>query len=471
MLVQLIRIPYLVLLGSWFILYKIVGGHPDLSKMLQRFGPSFVKLGQALSVRPDIIGPELAKKLSQLQDNMRPFPTYLVERIIKKELGASVDELFLDFNPIPVAAASIAQVHQVVLQDGTKVAVKILRPHIGRSFKRDLALFRFIASGIEIIPAWRRLKAKEVVGMFAGIVRKELDLRLEAAAAAELAANLKNDKGIHIPAIYWRYTTRRVLVMEWVDGVPIHDIPALQQEQHDLPALAKNMYLHFLNQAYRDGFFHADIHPGNVFVTKDSIITLVDFGIMARLSEETRYFVAEILRGFITQDYGHVAKIHFMAGYVPNDQDIGDFTLALRTVGEPIINLPAKDISLAKLLGLLFKITADFNMQTQPQLLLLQKTLVLVEGICKQLDPDINLWAVARPWMEEWAKKNLGLRASLARKRQVIQALLWNLPERLQRMSAMLAAPARFSQPRFSGLTISLFVALAFLAGVLYSVL
>lgn len=473
MILNIIRIPYLMVLLAWVMIHKKLGGRPDIPRLLQWLGPSFVKFGQTLSVRPDIVGHEVARQLTRLQDDMPPFSGKIAQTILCEELASPIQMLFLEFDPNPIAAASIAQVHKAVLHSGAKVAVKVLRPNIIRAFRRDLALFRLMAVVIAIVPRWRRLRPKEVVEMFATVVRKELDLRLEAASASELKNNLKHDVGIRIPTIYWRYTTQRVLVTEWVDGTPIHEIEVLQGKQHNLPLLAKNMYLHFLDQAYRDGFFHADIHPGNVFVEESGNIVLVDFGIMGRLTEETRLYVAEILRGFITADYEHVAKVHFMAGYVPKDQNIGDFTLALRAIGEPIFNMPAKDISPARLLALLFKVTHDFQMQTQPQLLLLQKTLVLIEGVCMQLDPEINLWEIARPWMKKWMEDHLGLRIRIMKKAKLFHAMIWELPEQLKQLNDNLknthASPTLIKREHQSVMQIILLLALAFLAGVIYT--
>lgn len=427
-----IRLPYVLLLVCIFYIRHRLGLKPDIIHLVQRLGPSWVKLGQTLSVRPDIVGEAYATRLSELQDNMRPFSQKKAVRIIESQLQTPLEEVFEAFEPMPVAAASIAQVHRATLRTGEVVAVKVLRPGITKAFKRDLALFYMAARCIRLVPSLRRLRPVDVIDTFRSILRKELDLRLEAASASEFADYMRQDAGIYVPKIYWKYVTEQLLVMEWVEGIPVHDIPALRTQGHSLPLLAQNMYLHFLNQAYRDGFFHADLHPGNLFVRADGTIVPVDFGIMGRLDEATRLYVAEIVRGFLTRDYPHVADIHFKADYVPKHQDKGDFILALRAIGEPILNCPARDISLAKLLALLFKVTRDFNMHTQPQLLLLQKTLILVEGVCKQLDPDINLWDVARPWMEVWGKKHLGLRAQVRRKMALLSEMLYEFPSHMQ---------------------------------------
>lgn len=402
-----------------------------LADSFEKLGPSFIKFGQALSVRPDIVGEDIAVSLSRLQDKMPPFASILAIKIIEKELGRSVSEIFKEFNEKPVAAASIAQVHKAQLQDGTIVAVKILRPNIESKFKRDLALFYFVAWFVAKIPSFKRLKPKEVIDVFASTVRKELDLRMEASSASELRENTKNDEGFRAPKIFWEYTSRHVLVLEWVDGIQINDKEALLKAGHDLRAISKNLAISFLNQAYRDGFFHADIHPGNLFVDKLGNIVPVDFGIMGRLEESTRIYVAEILRGFLIGDYMNVAKVHFDAGYIGADKSVHDFALACRAIGEPLMGLPASKVSIGRLLALLFKVTEDFDMQTQPQLLLLQKTMVLIEGVGASLDPEVNLWQMAEDWIEKWARKNLGPEAHIKAGLKSLFSVLKNLPQRL----------------------------------------
>ncbi len=432
MLLNIIRLPYIIWLFLYFIINKKIGLKPDICKLFIRLGPSFVKLGQTLSVRPDIVGDNYANQLAQLRDNMPPFSSHIVNKTIACELNSHPNDLFLSFNQNPVAAASIAQVHQAITKDGEKVAVKILRPSIEKQFKQDIKLFYFIARLINLYKPLRRLKSIDVVDTLNSIVRKELDLRLEAANACKLKENLIADKSVYIPKIYWNYTTTRVMVSEWIDAIALDDLESLKFYNIDLPKLAHDLYINFLNQVYRDGFFHADIHPGNIFIKKDGTIVPVDFGIMGKIDEKNKFYVAEILRGFITADYDHIARIHFAAGYVPKDQNIDDFALALRAIGEPIKDMPAKDISIATLLGNLFKTTKDFNMQTQTQLLLLQKTLILIEGICIRLNPEINLWDCARPWVKEWAKDNISLKAKAQEKIKQIFDLLNNLPNNLE---------------------------------------
>jgi len=409
-----------------------------LAKSLERLGPSFVKFGQALSVRADIIGENIANALSSLQDRMPPFSTKRAIATIEKELEKPLEHIFKEFNSQPVAAASIAQVHKAVLKDGTVVAVKIIRPGIERKFKHDVALFYFVAKIVSWIPSCKRLRPIAVVDVFAGTVKKELDLRLEAASASQIRENCKNDEGIYIPKIFWEYTSLHVMVMEWVEGVTINDKESLVKAGHDLKTISERLAIAFLNQAYRDGFFHADIHPGNLFVDKEGRIVPVDFGIMGRLDKSTRIYVAEILRGFLTADYMYVAQLHFDAGYVPSDKSVYDFALACRAIGEPIIGLPANQVSIGKLLAMLFKVTEDFEMQTQPQLLLLQKTMVLIEGVGMQLYPHVNMWQMAEGWIDSWVKDNMGFEAHAKEALRDLYFVLKNLPRRLKEIDVLI---------------------------------
>lgn len=378
---------------------------------LQKMGPSFIKLGQTLSTRPDIIGEDIATQLSSLQDNISPFPSKIAIQIIENELGKKLEEIFLDFSFAPVAAASIAQVHKAITLDGKKVAVKILRPNIKKQLNRDIKLFKLLAKFINILKP--RLKADKIVEILENTIKFELDFRLEAASASELRDNFQDSQEFYIPEIFWQYTSQKILVTEWIEGISIYDIDALKAAGFDLTDICKKFAISFFNQAFRDGFFHADMHPGNLFIDAKGRIAAVDFGIMGRMDKKTRIYIAEILRGFLNRDYKYVAKIHFDAGYVPATESQEQFTLALRSIGEPIIGQPLNKISVAKLLAQLFQITEDFNMETQPQLLLLQKTMVLVEGVGSMLNKDLNMWELAEPWIAKWAKNNLGFDAKI----------------------------------------------------------
>ena len=380
-----------------------------LSTALSALGPSYVKLGQFLATRPDVVGAALALDLENLQDKMTPFPQAEAERMIESTIGRPVSDLFSTLGPA-VAAASIAQVHRAtVAEDGRMVAVKVLRPGIERRFKVDLKAFFFAARLAErFSPEARRLRLVEVVDTLARTVAIEMDLRLEAAAMSEMAENTKADPDFRVPGVDWNLTGKDVLTLEWIDGTPLSDRAALVARGFDLPSLGRAVIQTFLRQAMRDGFFHADMHPGNLFVDANGQLVAVDFGIMGRLGHKERRFLAEILHGFITRDYRRTAQVHFDAGYVPAHHSVDAFAQAIRAIGEPIHNRTAEDISMAKLLTLLFEVTAIFDMRTRPELLLLQKTMVVVEGVARGLDPKLDMWSTAEPVVSEWVLRHLG---------------------------------------------------------------
>jgi ubiquinone biosynthesis protein len=416
---------------------RVISGRDGerLAAALEVLGPTFIKLGQALSTRGDLMGEEVAHDLSRLQDKLPPFDYAKVVQIIEAEFGRPVGELFQHIEPQAIAAASIAQVHRAVTTDGKKVAIKLLRPGIEQAFARDIQLFFWLARIIErTMPAFKRLKPVGVIAIFAQTVKMEMDFRFEAAAASELKENCINDAGFYVPEVDWQRTSKQVLTLEWIDATPILDRQALLEAGHDLHQIAERLAVSFFNQAYRDGFFHADMHPGNLFVNKHGDIVLVDFGIMGRLDKQTRCYVAEILRGFLMRDYHYVARVHFDAGYVPPHHSVALFAQACRSIGEPIVGLPVNEISIARLLMQLFSITEDFEMETQPQLLLLQKTMMLIEGVGCQLDPGVNMWKLAEPWIEEWGIRNLGPEAKLRDTVKGIVTLLADLPKVIERM-------------------------------------
>ena len=392
-------------------------GDPDLppaTRALTALGPAYIKFGQILSTRPDVVGDDLALQLKYLQDKLPPFPTDVARAMIEAELGLPVGEVFSEFSG-PVAAASIAQVHRARLaEDGREVAVKVLRPGIGRAFRKDIDAFYFAAWVIEALAsAARRLRPTDVVTHFDGVVRGELDLRLEAAAAGEFAANIEKDAGLRIPNPVWYLSGRQVLAMDWAEGVNMADNAAIDAAGHDRRVLGARVLQLFLQHALRDGYFHADMHQGNLKVGANGDIIAFDFGIMGRLDEYTRRVYAEILYGFIRRDYRRVAEVHFEAGYVPPDRDIDEFARALRVVGEPIFGMDASRISMARLLTYLFEVTERFGMETRTELILLQRTMVVVEGVARGLDPQINIWQVARPVVEGYIRENIGPKALL----------------------------------------------------------
>jgi ubiquinone biosynthesis protein len=382
-----------------------------LSAALTRLGPSYVKLGQFLATRPDVVGAALASDLERLQDQMPPFPQSEAEAAIAVSFGKPVAAVFASFGP-PVAAASIAQVHRATVATASEpraVAVKILRPGVERRFYADLSAFTFAAQHIESFSAEaRRLRLIEVVDTLRRSVLVEMDFRLEAAALSEMAENTKDDRDFRVPAVDWDRTSKDVLTLEWIDATPLSDRARLLAKGFDLRQLARSVIQTFLRHALRDGFFHADMHPGNLFVDDDSRLIAVDFGIMGRLGAKERLFLAEILHGFITRDYYRTAEVHFEAGYVPPQHSIESFAQAIRAIGEPIHNRAAEDISMAKLLTLLFEVTGLFDMRTRPELLLLQKTMVVVEGVARSMDPKLDMWSTAEPVVREWMTRNLG---------------------------------------------------------------
>jgi len=374
---------------------------------LQSMGTTFIKLGQFLATRPDIIGDNVAKDLEKLQDKVPAFELYEAKKVIKKELG---EKQYKDITEIqePIAAASIAQVHIAKINHGSEskeVAIKILRPDIEKLFNEELDALMLFAYIIEnTVSKAKRLKLVEVVHLLREITNIEMDLRFEAAAASELYENTKNDRGFNVPKIYWNYTTKKILTLDKVNGISIREQKKLEEYGVNLKNLAENLIQFFLKQAVRDGFFHGDMHQGNLFVDKQGNIIPVDFGIMGRLDKNNRKYLAEILYGFIQRDYTKVAEVHFQAGLVPRDTSKDEFAQALRSVGEPIFGQTIKDISGGNLLSQLFEITEKFNMPTQPSLLLLQKTMVVVEGVARKLCPETNIWEVSRPVLEDWLK-------------------------------------------------------------------
>ena len=380
-----------------------------LALALQALGPSFIKLGQLLSTRADVVGEAIASDLSELRDRLPPFPAKAARAAVAEGLGRPVDELFASFEDTPLAAASIAQVHPAVTTEGAAVAVKVLRPGIEAAFRRDLDLFYWLAETAERArTGTRRLKPVAVVRTFNDIVDLEMDLRLEAAAASELAEKFEADGGFGVPEVDWERTGRRVLTTARAEGIPIAEREALIAAGVDLAHVAANLVRAFLQQAFRDGFFHADLHPGNLFVEAETgRILAVDFGIMGRLDRRDRRYVAELLLAFLTADYTRAAEVHFEAGYVPATKSVEAFAQACRSIGEPIFGRPSSGISIGRLLAQLFQITETFAMETQPQLLLLQKTMVVVEGVARRLDPDLNMWEVARPVLEAWVAATL----------------------------------------------------------------
>ncbi|MBI1867967.1 MAG: 2-polyprenylphenol 6-hydroxylase [Methylocystis sp.] len=393
------------------------GGAPDaLVRAFSQIGPSYVKLGQFLATRPDVVGADIADALTALQDRMEPFARAQAVAIVEKAFGRKIEQIFVSFGE-PVAAASVAQVHvaQAAYAKGErKVAVKVLRPGVERLFRRDLADMHIVARLAErFFAEGRRLRLVQVVDTLARTVKLEIDFRLEAAAASEFRDNVAHDRDIHAPRVDWDRTAREVLTLEWIDGAPLSDVARVVQEGHDLKDLARSVLQSFLRTAMRDGFFHADMHQGNLFVDKKGRLVAIDFGIMGRLGFKERRFLAEILFGFITRDYKRVAEVHFEAGYVPPIHSVEEFSQALRAIGEPLHTLNVQDISMARLLALLFEVTALFDMRTRTELVLLQKTMVVAEGVARTLDPGLDIWKTSDPVVRGWIEDNLSAKAKL----------------------------------------------------------
>ncbi|MDO5605193.1 MAG: 2-polyprenylphenol 6-hydroxylase [Paracoccus sp. (in: a-proteobacteria)] len=402
---------------------------PPVTRAITALGPAYIKFGQILSTRPDVVGADLAAQLSYLQDKLPPFPTPTAEAMIEADLGQPVSEIFSEFSE-PVAAASIAQVHRARRADtGAEVAVKVLRPDIAAAFSRDIDAFHFGANMIEALsPATRRLRPRDVVAHFEGVVNGELDLRLEAASASLFSENTRGDPGFQVPRPHWGLTSRRILTSDWAEGISLGEVDAIRDAGHDTSALAERFLQLFLSHALRDGFFHGDMHQGNLKVAPNGDLIAYDFGIMGEIDEYTRRTYAEILMGFINRDYDGLARIHFEAGYVPRDRDPAAFARALRAVGEPIFGADASRISMANLLGYLFEVTERFGMQTRTELILLQRTMVVVEGVARSLDPNLNIWNAARPVVERYIRDNLGPRAFVRDSRAIMQTLHRAMP-------------------------------------------
>jgi len=408
---------------------------PDYAGAFSAIGPAAIKLGQSLATRPDLVGEDAARNLLALQDSLPPVPFGEIEQAIAASFGQPVETLFERIDPVPVGAASIAQVHRAVTTDGRQVAIKVLRPGIRERFARDIQTYEWAAAHLEALGGEAaRLRPRLTIANFKRWTNRELDLRREAASASELAEAMHGVERYHIPQVDWDRTNGRVMTVEWVDGIKISDRDALVAAGHDLPDLARRLVLAFLRQAISAGFFHADMHQGNLFVRGDGTIVAIDFGIMGRIDRQARQWLAEILYGLTTGNYRRVAEIHFEAQYVPSYHSVDEFATALRAVGEPMRGKPVSELSVGQMLDGLFAITRDFDMQTQPHLLLLQKTMVMVEGIATQLHPEINMWDVSAPFVRSWIRDELGPEAALADRIREDTATLLRIPELVRRI-------------------------------------
>ncbi len=424
----------LVKLARWISLTG-KGRERDYAGAFRAIGPAAIKLGQTLATRPDLVGPEPAANLLKLQDKLPPVALALIRREIETSFERPLESLFSEFEEEPVGAASVAQVHRAVTTDGRKVAVKVLRPGVREKFAADIETYEWAAAHLEGFgPEAARLRPRMVIANFKRWTQSELDLRREAASASELAEQMHAFPGYRVPSIDWDRTNGRVMTLDWIDGIKISDNAAIDAAGHNRKELASRLVLAFLGQAISGGFFHADMHQGNLFIEADGTITAIDFGIMGRIDRRARQWLAEILYGLTTGNYTRVAEIHFEAQYVPSYHSVAEFATALRAVGEPMRGKPVSELSVGQMLDGLFAITRDFDMQTQPHLLLLQKTMVMVEGIATQLDPSINMWDVAAPFVRDWIRDELGPEAAIAdRIRENVKTLL-RLPDLVRRV-------------------------------------
>ena len=421
---------------------------PDFAGALAAVGPAAIKLGQALATRPDLVGEAVAADLRRLQDRLPAAPFAEVRPAIEAALGRPIDAAFAQFDPDPVGAASIAQVHRAVTTEGRAVAVKVLRPGIESEFGEAIQTYEWAAVHLERLgPEAARLRPREVIASFRQWTTRELDLRREAASASELAAGLGPDSSFVVPAVDWQRTATRVLTLDWVEGVKLTDGAGLAAAGHDPRALAATLVEAFLRQAIVDGFFHADLHQGNLFALPDGRLAAVDFGIMGRINRQARRWLAEILYGLISGNYARVAEIHFEAQYVPSRHSPAEFATALRAVGEPIRGLPVGEISVGHMLEGLFSITRDFEMPVQPHLLLLQKTMVMMEGVATSLDPSINMWETAEPFLRGWLRDELGPEARVADRLRGDIATLARLPELVRRIERRYLPPPGAAPP------------------------
>lgn len=428
-----IRFLLLILPWHWFRNVDISHG-VRIRRTLEDLGPIFVKFGQALSTRRDLLSDDIAEELTKLQDRVPPFPGTEARQIVEKAFGKSVGEIFASFDETPLASASIAQVHAATLHDGSDVVVKVLRPDVHKLVKKDLEVLHLIANLAHRY--WvdgRRLRPREIVADYEQTVMDELDLMREAANASQLRRNFEDSSDLYVPEVYWDYCRINVMVMERIHGIAVNDVKTLSKNNIDLKKLSERGVNIFFTQVFKHNFFHADMHPGNIFVSyetpEDPKYLGVDFGIMGTLSVEDQRYLAENLLAFFNQDYRRVAELHLESGWVPADTRIDHFESAIRTVCEPIFQKPISEISFGNLLLRLFQTARRFQMEVQPQLVLLQKTLLNIEGLGRQLDPELDLWETAKPFLDRWMSEQVGVRALTKGMRKHLPKILEQAPE------------------------------------------
>lgn len=418
-------VDWLTCLNPWVLFHRRKHARGVRMRMaMEELGPTFIKFGQALSTRMDVLPDDIGREMKKLQDAVPPFPCHQVKEIMMRELGGPVEQFFRFFEDRPVASASIAQVHYAVTIDFREVAVKVMRPGIDNTVESDITMLHTIAELIEEnVPDWRRFRVRQVVEEFTDTIRNEMNFLIEAARAQQFAKNFENDPILHIPQIHWELSTRRVLTMEWLDGIPIDELPKRPELGIDLDRVSREAVTIFFKQVFRDGYFHADQHPGNIFVLTNGRIAIVDFGIVGQVSMQTRLWLAELMKAFLMRDYRKVAKVHLDAGYIPPDTNLEEFEEAARQIGEPIFGRPLGEISIATLLADLFRTTERFSMEVQPQLLLLQKTMLTLEGVGRELNPKLNVWLLAEPLIRDWMIDNLGPKGKLRSFREGLEQL------------------------------------------------
>jgi len=413
MILAIFNLVRLLLLFICALFFAVFSKKNALYWFFYHAGPSFIKLGQVLSVRSDLVGEDIASQLSNFQDKTAPSSPKKINKILNIAFANNMQATFLQFDYQPVACASIAQVHKAVLHNGKTVAVKILHPNIVNIFRRDIATITFLAKILAPVAKFVSRACFDVADLLTNVAKFELDLLHEAANASQLKENLRKTTGLYVPDIFWQHSSRQVLVMEWLQGIPFSDKRAIADSKIDKKIVAQNLVIGYFQQVYEDGFFHADMHPGNLFLLENGNIGIVDFGIMGKIDKKTRLVVAKILIAFLHKDYNKVAQLHIEGGFVPQDINLYDLALSCRKIGEMIVDIDVKSISLAALLTALIDMTKNYQMQTKPELLLLQKTLLLVEGVGVALDVNLNIWDLARPWVKQWAKLNIGFDARI----------------------------------------------------------
>ena len=431
-LLRPVRFLFYILPWNWFSKNKQKRA-VRMRLMLDELGPIYVKLGQILSTRRDLIPEDIADEFAKLQDNVAPFPGEIARKIIEDAYGCNISDVFLKFDEVPLASASVAQVHSATLKDGRDFIIKVIRPGIEKLIRKDLDLLQLLAEKAERYNKnAKSLKFTGVVKEFEKTIFNELDLQREASNASQLYRNFRDESRYHIPRIDWELTRRNVLAIERVEGISIRDINALKVASIDLKCLAEFVVEIFFTQVFRDNFFHADMHPGNIFVVPGKekelpIIKVIDFGIMCSLTEYDQHYLADNLVAFLNRDYNRVAVLHIKSGWVPSETRIDELEGAIRTVCEPLLDRPIHEISLGELLQRLFQIARSFDVEILPQLVLLQKTIINIEGIVRQLHPHLDLWETARPEMERWMSERMGVKG-------LIKGTILNLPRIIERL-------------------------------------